>query len=560
MAKPKKPSDDDTNQQLLASTAKGASYLILLQLGSRMLTFVLHQIVLRYTSAETFGIASVKLELLLSTILFLSREGYRCALVRGEGVQKPSRDSFQIVPEDSAAGQEQKITNISYIPTVLGLLCTCLACQFYLFNIDDTTADLYPHYRLSVILFGLAAMIELSIEPFFIKALNSMYFQLRVSIEGVAVVLRCLVTFALTLYGAKLATSQYSLLAFALAQFVYGVVLAVGYVGFFLLKVWRQDISLTSLFPRKLVSTSGTSFWLDESLTALGSTLTKQSLLKHVLTEGDKMLISALSTDRDQGIYAFVVNYGSLVARILFQPLEETGRTLFSKLLNKKESRTNERALALDVLLLILRCHVVLGLVFICFATNYTSTLIDLLVGKKWSMTQAPSVLALYCMYVPIMGINGITEGFVQAVASKQDLARLSYYMVGFSLVFMSAGALFMHVLPLGAFGLVLANMVNLGVRIGYSWYYIVCYFHEEKRALSIWSWWPSWATTMAFAFGWASTFWSKQVIGWDSLTAKMQHIGVGGFCFVCVCFVIYWKDRSLLVELRQLFRKQKME
>lgn len=45
----------------------------------------------------------------------------------------------------------------------------------------------------------------------------------------------------------------------------------------------------------------------------LASTLTKQSLLKHVLTEGDKMLISAICSDNDQGIYAFVVNYGKKI-------------------------------------------------------------------------------------------------------------------------------------------------------------------------------------------------------------------------------------------------------
>lgn len=44
----------------------------------------------------------------------------------------------------------------------------------------------------------------------------------------------------------------------------------------------------------------------------LATTLTKQSLLKHILTEGDKMLISALTTDENQGVYAFVVNYGKV--------------------------------------------------------------------------------------------------------------------------------------------------------------------------------------------------------------------------------------------------------
>jgi oligosaccharide translocation protein RFT1 len=38
--------------------------------------------------------------------------------------------------------------------------------------------------------------------------------------------------------------------------------------------------------------------------------MTKQSLLKHVLTEGDKMLISALSSAEDGGAYAFAVNHG----------------------------------------------------------------------------------------------------------------------------------------------------------------------------------------------------------------------------------------------------------
>lgn len=42
--------------------------------------------------------------------------------------------------------------------------------------------------------------------------------------------------------------------------------------------------------------------------------MTKQSLLKHVLTEGDKMLISVLSTDSDKGVYGFVVNYGTKYA------------------------------------------------------------------------------------------------------------------------------------------------------------------------------------------------------------------------------------------------------
>ncbi|KAH8981677.1 hypothetical protein EDB86DRAFT_2931631, partial [Lactarius hatsudake] len=42
------------------------------------------------------------------------------------------------------------------------------------------------------------------------------------------------------------------------------------------------------------------------------------------LTEGDKLLISRLSPLADQGGYAIASNYGSLVARVVFQPIEES--------------------------------------------------------------------------------------------------------------------------------------------------------------------------------------------------------------------------------------------
>ncbi|OAD71888.1 hypothetical protein PHYBLDRAFT_98127, partial [Phycomyces blakesleeanus NRRL 1555(-)] len=434
---------------VLASSVKGVYYLIMLQLMSRLVTFVLHQVVLRFTSAETLGIASVQFELLLSTILFLSREGFRCALLRR-------------ILDTTPEGVEQKTTNVSYIPTCLGLITTILACSYFL-SFDQTC----PHYHLSVIIFGVAAMAELVIEPLFILALQRLYFQVRVSVEGVAVVLRCLVTFGLTILGSRgNGENTYGVLAFAIAQLVFGLTMMVGYLGFFAMEVSKGNIALRSLYPL---------YWFDRTLLDLSITLTKQSLLKHILTEGDKMLITALSTDDNQGIYAFVVNYGSLVVRILFQPLEETGRTLFSKVLSvSPDQKENSITTVTDVLLVIIRFHVLLGLLFVCFATNYTSTLIDLLVGKEWSTVRnAPQVLSAYCLYVPMMGINGITEAFVQSAASSSDLTRQSYAMIGFSICFMLAGYLWMSVWDFGAIGLVMANMVNVSIRIVYSLHFI---------------------------------------------------------------------------------------
>lgn len=219
----------EDKEDLLSSTAKGASYLIMLQFISRMLTFSLNQIVLRHTSPDAFGIASVNLELLASTILFISREGFRAVLTR-------------------STKNQQQIINLAYIPTCLGLATTTFCCGYYLSTITSNESAIYPYYRTSVILYGLASFLELSVEPLFIFALNKMYFQLRVTVEGTAVILRCFVTFGLTLYGKK----EYSILSFAIAQFVYGLTMMLGYFGYFVYK----ERSINTLLPRKIKDAS----------------------------------------------------------------------------------------------------------------------------------------------------------------------------------------------------------------------------------------------------------------------------------------------------------------
>ncbi|RUS15442.1 Rft protein-domain-containing protein [Endogone sp. FLAS-F59071] len=586
------PSDNSPDvSEVLSSSVAGASYLVLLQLGSRLLTFALHQIVLRFTTAETLGVASVKLELLLSSILFLSREGFRCALLRSGGEStftatdgNASALDATLLPSTrgvlvtSKQGQTQKIVNLAYLPTVIGLATTFVACAYYLSTVDAEAARAYPYYRTSIILFGLAAYFELLSEPLFILAQNNLYFKLRVSVEGTGVLLRCFVTFGLTMLGAarpnKDGQNSYGVFAFALAQLVFGLTMVLGYAGFFGWKAKKGKIDLRNLVPQRLMEVKQDkvrTFWFDPYLLNLATTMTKQSLLKHLLTEGDKMLVSALSSARDQGVYAFVVNYGSLIARILFQPLEETGRTLFSKLLadinNPSSSPTSSTSTTTSstthpitavqhktlltsatLLLTLLQFHILLGLLFIGLATNYTGTLIDLLVGPKWSIAEpAPLVLSVYCGYVPVMGLNGITEAFVQAVASEHDLGRLSRAMIGFSLGFVAAGYLFMSVLEWGAVGLVIANNINLGLRIGYSWWYIRKYYltdrghdlTEMRKIVSVRNWWPSGIVMAVFAAAWGVTWWSEKIIGWATLGAKAKHIGVGAVCGLAVLAVV---------------------
>lgn len=49
---------------------------------------------------------------------------------------------------------------------------------------------------------------------------------------------------------------------------------------------------------------------LDKEVLGLSLTMTAQSVFKHVLTEGDKFILSWISPLQDQGGYALAVNYG----------------------------------------------------------------------------------------------------------------------------------------------------------------------------------------------------------------------------------------------------------
>ncbi|KAG0290977.1 Oligosaccharide translocation protein rft1 [Linnemannia gamsii] len=656
----------DQASSILTSSVQGASYLVLLQFVSRMLTFTLNQVLLRFTSAETLGIASIQLELLLNTILFLSREGVRCAAIRvsddsaEEGEEETTSSNnkenekgtgVRIAP-GSEAYRLQKLVNMVYAPIPVGALMTCLAVGYYLSQINDASEDQFPGYRLSICLYGISALVELLAEPMFMVAQYKLWFKTRVSVEGTAVIVRCVLTCALTVYGARevvtgSSTSEGSnkntmgVLAFAIAQFVYGLLT----LGGFLLAFWsksteRRDmdrkrmaaaikkrdgnviedqpssdddgtVSMSALLPRRLtrVGKNGKaeSFYFDKELLKLSKTQTSQSLLKHILTEGDKMMMAKFTDENSQGVYAFVLNYGSLIARILFQPMEETSRTLFSRLLsdiapgstssNKDvsaentvnnttstsktltETQLDNLVLSRNLLLTIMKFHILLGLIFIAFGTHYTATLIDLVVGSNWSTSKAPKVLSLYCYYVPIMGLNGITEAVVQAVASEKELGVLSYWMIGFSAVFCSTGAFLMGALGLGAEGIVLANCVNLTMRIVWSMWFLSGYYGRyipiaARKSSSVvksdggviarfaYVPWqnilPQPTVLVAFGAAYVLTAATEQWIGWQGLYNKAVHLGIGVVAFAVVMGVIFVSEKQFLRDIQSIVRQRR--
>ncbi|KAI8612651.1 Rft protein-domain-containing protein [Chytriomyces sp. MP71] len=563
--------------------ASGAAQLMALNAWSRLLTFALNQLALRYITRNVLGIVGVEMELLLATVLFLSRECIRMALLRCEATLPLDDNGTSLALPAARFLRHQRIVNFAYLPIAFGAVIIA-AIALYL--------GLGSHSLSRAAVFSLAAFLELLAEPFYILATNNMYMSLRVRIEGLAVLVKCFVTIALLraapiVPGTQSVSEKDGVFAFAWSQVAYGLVLWVCYAGYFFHLYRRVTVTvgvnegktiapsypngIWLLTPRKINDVSRDSkrkvkdYYFDPELSSLAWTFAKQGFFKYVLTEGDKILSVALITEEIQGDYSLVEKYGSIIARLLFQPIEEMSRVYFSKLLPTTIPPTpatrQAKRTALTVLTLLLRLYTLLSLTFLAFGPNYAALLIDLLASRTFSSGSAPSVLAVYCLYVPLLAANGVTEAFLQSVAPQEVLLRQSAWMGGCWVAFFVCGWVTIRGLEWGGVGIVVANCVNMGLRIWFAWSFADDFcrndssveersLHEKERVvtedetailemLNPLALFPrSPVVWLAFAAAFAITCVSNIVIGWQTLKAKALHVAVGGVSFCVVAGV----------------------
>jgi oligosaccharide translocation protein RFT1 len=222
-------------------------------------------------------------------------------------------------------------------------------------------------------------------------------------------------------------------------------------------------------------------------LTLLAANVFLQSLVKHLLTQGDTMMLAALSGLEDQGIYSLASNYGGLVARIIFQPLEESSRNLFSVLLSRDENgmlKDMHIRTAKEHLIDILRAYQLLSVIIFPLGPMMVPQLLRILGGRQWASPKVGDLLSIYCYYIPFLAFNGITEAFVSSAANSQQIRKQTGWMGVFSVCYALAAYMFLEVGHLGAYGLVLANIVNMAVRTFWSYGFIKSYLRRNEYSL----------------------------------------------------------------------------
>ncbi len=250
-------------------------------------------------------------------------------------------------------------------------------------------------------------------------------------------------------------------------------------------------------------------------------------------------------------MYALSANYGGLIARMLFRPIEDSSRNLFARLCasssppsdhekksdsttspNPENAANNNLTQAATILHNLLRFYSIASLIAFAIGPTAAPLLLQLVAGSRWTDSGAGEVLATYCYCIPLLAINGVSEAFVSATASTAELQRQSIWMGAFSAGFALSAYVFLRVLEMGAKGLVLANCVNMALRVVFNLSFATGYFGRQGVTFRLVDILPNVYAVGAVAVVPSLLARTKGILGQYGLLGELVRVGLVGGAF----------------------------
>lgn len=217
---------------------------------------------------------------------------------------------------------------------------------------------------------------------------------------------------------------------------------------------------------------------LNRELQKLTLSFVKQGVLKQILTEGEKyvMSVSPVLSFGEQATYDVVNNLGSMAARFIFRPIEDSAYFYFTQTIARDTSLTKQPQdhvrQASSVLTHLLLGVSSIGLIAFTFGQSYSHTLLLLYGGEGFVAGGLPQrLLQWHCLAIYLLSVNGISEGYMFATNSSRDINKYNYLMAIFSVSFLILSYILTGIY--GPVGFIFANCINMLGRIIYSAWYI---------------------------------------------------------------------------------------
>ncbi|KAL0276852.1 UNVERIFIED_CONTAM: hypothetical protein PYX00_004329 [Menopon gallinae] len=567
-------------RKILEGTIEAVYVNIIFQVASRCVTFLLNGFTLRYLNEGVVGVMNVRLLLLESTILFLSREAFRRACMS----QTSSHNWPQII-------------NLLWLTVPLSMVVSVIFSLVWLHILSLPSDDITTHYDIGVWSISISCVIKMISEPLCLVATVYLFNKLQVVISSISILVRTLIFAFWIIYK-----PDQAVIAFSAAQVVANILHSAGFYVYFYYyikennkvkklsniyenyskdslseaskaqndtanpvarpKLIRRQSSIVPFdeFPFSslkefLPSIVLNQAWVHPNSAQLTWSFLKQGVLKQVLTEGERyvMTLFSIMSFNEQGIYDVVNNLGSLAARFLFRPVEDSLYLYFSQSIKRdtdvNDQNQNRMKEAATVLQQALKCVVALGLVIITFGQTYSVLLLHLYGGEFLSKGDGPILLKAHCFSVLLLGVNGITECYSFSTMTADELNKYNYFMAAFSVAFLAIS--WGLTILLGGVGFIIANCCNMAARIVHSVIFINSKYKntdfQPMHGLK-----PNKYFLASLAVSLCVTLFSEHYCG------RIVHFLIGGLCFLLVSSVYCYLERELVLLAINTWREKR--
>lgn len=192
------------------------------------------------------------------------------------------------------------------------------------------------------------------------------------------------------------------------------------------------------------------------------------------------MSVSPVLDFSQQATYDVVNNMGSLAARFIFRPIEDSSYFYFTQTIARdielREQNQEKVREASQVLRHVCKGVTSIGLLGFVFGQSYAGTVLLLYGGSDFVAGGLPELLLRWhALAIVLLAVNGITEGYMFATNTSKQIDTYNYYMAIFSVTFLILSYQLTNYF--GAVGFILANCCNMTFRISYSLSYIGKHF-----------------------------------------------------------------------------------
>lgn len=549
-------------RNLLMSSLENASFNIIFQILFRCITFIINAWVIRNVGHEVLGIMNVRLLLLESTILFLSREPFNRACLG-------QKDEFSWT----------HIINQIWLAVPISCVLSLVFVYIWLNVLPLGPPEHAFQYEFGCWSVALSCIVELTSANMVLVTQLFCFVKVKVALDTLHIFIRTILFLSIIMYDRSLA-----LIAFSVAQVGSIGAIVISYYIFFYWYIKNKPLyakgalksklvpdkilhrlydnmddfhfsSIRDFLPKYLGSVNTT---FNKKLSTLTISFAKQGVVKQLLTEGEKYVMSAspVMTFSEQATYDVVNNLGSLAARFIFRPIEDSSYFYFTQMvsrdlpLHKQDQHKVQESCA--VLSQVCKTVSSIGLIVLAFGQSYAKTLLMFYGGEAFVASGLPvQLLRSHCLAIVLLAVNGVTECYTFATMTSAQLNSYNYLMVFFSISFLLLSYFLTYVF--GPVGFIISNCINMLARILHSIHFISNKYKDTGYKPLEGLYVGKIFVLTLFAAGCICKVSEKKF----AHTSVITHIFIGAVCLFFVLLSWGYENKQLVIKMyKKIFSK----